>query len=532
MSSMQKIINALLLTGFGLCLLQIWLPEYYLTGDGPCHVYNAQILHDLWCNKNTSFYSRYYNVLYRPDPNWLSTVVLALLMFIAKGTTAEKIFLTLYVVVFTRGFYLLLRKISGNGSYWLLVIFFFVFPHELSKGFYNSSFSIAFYFWVVWSWLRFLEQKSITNAVMFFLFTTLLYFTHLLAFGFCAFTCAALVVSYGVATGADAKQRRQFIFEYAGLLAMLFAPFLLLMTMFTDQEGGLQLVIGHHFYRLVELIQFKYFVNVTHSEDYVAAAAGIILLLTFCAALTKFRIKTINKYDGLLISLGLTMFVYLFFPDNFLGRLILIALRVQPYVGILLACCIAYLLPETKFKKMAAVLLFACFAGLTAARVNCMVIASKGAADYVSAEQLIKPNSVVLPLDFAPAGLDDHGQKIADRNYLFSHASQYMGTTKSLIILDNYEANMGYFPVRWNGAVNPYFYLGKAEGIENAPPYARIAEYKQSAGVAIDYVLMWCYNDTFLRNDHFKALYAEINAGYHVAYTSPSGRTVLYELNR
>ena len=43
----------LLLAGYAICLLQIWLPGYYLTGDGPCHLYNAQILHDLWAGKKT-----------------------------------------------------------------------------------------------------------------------------------------------------------------------------------------------------------------------------------------------------------------------------------------------------------------------------------------------------------------------------------------------------------------------------------------------------------------------------------------------
>ena len=136
---MQKTINVLLFTGFALCLLQVWLPAYYLTGDGPSHLYNAQILHDAWCNENTGFYGRYYHIVYRPDPNWLSSMLLAMLLFAVKGAIAEKIFLTLYVALFVRGFYLLLAKIIGRNSYWLLAIFLFVFPHELAKGFYNSS---------------------------------------------------------------------------------------------------------------------------------------------------------------------------------------------------------------------------------------------------------------------------------------------------------------------------------------------------------------------------------------------------------
>jgi hypothetical protein len=533
--SSQKTINALLFTGFALCLLQVWLPAYYLTGDGPSHLYNAQILHDLWnYSKSTDFYLHYYHVVYRPDPNWLSTLILALLLFIAKGAVAEKIFLTLYVVLFVRGFYLLLAKIGGRNSYWLLVIFLFVFPHELAKGFYNSSLGIAFYFWVIWSWLQFLEKRSVINALVFFVFTALIYFTHLLAFGFAAFTCGALLIPYAMAEGqAEGKGRMKFIARHGGILLLLLAPFVVLMVLFTQGEGGLHLALTYHFYRLVELAQYKYLANVTTKEFMFTTVAGVVVLLLFCFAFIKYKLKAgVNKYDGLLISLLFAMIVYVCFPEAFMGRLILMTMRVQPLVGAMTVACIAYLVPEGKLKNIGALVLFMCFICLTAVRINCMAAVSRAEVDYVSAESYVKPNSVVLPLDFSPSGTDEHGEVIADWNFLFAHAAQYMGTTKPLVILDNYEANMGYFPVRWNDAVNPYAHLSKGEGIEGVPPYVFIAGYKQSAGVTIDYVLMWGYNPSFLQNEHFRELYAEITAGYHVVYTSASGKSVLLEVNR
>ena len=531
---MQKTINVLLFTGFALCLLQVWVPAYYLTGDGPSHLYNAQILHDVWCNKNTAFYSHFYHIVYRPDPNWLSSVLLALLLFVVKGAIAEKIFLTLYVALFIRGFYLLLAKIMGRNSYWLLAIFLFVFPHELAKGFYNSSLSVAFYFWVVWSWLRFMEKKSLANAVLFFVFTALIYFTHLLAFGFAAFTCAALLVSFAlVDQQAEVYGRMKFIARCGGILALMIAPFLVLMVFFTQGEGGLQLTLKCHFYRLVELAQFKYLANVTTREFIFTTVAGVIVLLLFCFAVIKYRFRAgLNRYDGLLASLLFATVIYICFPEAFMGRLILTTMRVQPIAGAMMVACVAYLVPEGQLKTIGAVLLFACFAGLTGLRINCIAAASRATVDYLSAENIIKPNSVVLPLDFSPSGTDDNGKVIADWNFLFAHTSQYMGNAKPLVILDNYEANMGYFPVRWNNAVNPYAHLSKEEGIEGVPPYASIVGYKQTTGVTIDYVLMWGYNPSFLQNEHFRELYAEISTGYHVVYTSPSGRSVLWEVNR
>jgi hypothetical protein len=148
--------------------------------------------------------------------------------------------------------------------------------------------------------------------------------------------------------------------------------------------------------------------------------------------------------------------------------------------------------------------------------------------DYLSAANYIKPYSVILPLDFFPCGKDAHGNVIADRNWLFSHASQYMGTEKPLIILDNYEANTGYFPLVWKEEVNPYHHLCTNGSIESQPPYATIGDYKNKTGVSIDYILMWCYDSSALKDADFRKLYAEINGEYHLVYTSQTGHIVLY----
>jgi hypothetical protein len=225
------------------------------------------------------------------------------------------------------------------------------------------------------------------------------------------------------------------------------------------------------------------------------------------------------------------MFVYLFFPEEFLGRLILITLRVQLFVFIVMACIISYMPPSEKLKRIAGIILFLCFLGLSIVRMQYQLSAAGAVADYVSGGRFIRSYSVVLPLDFSPGGKDKNNELIGDRNWLFSHASEYLGVTKPLIILDNYEANMGYFPLRWKDNVNPYFHLDKDAGIEAQPPNASIEEYKQKTGVSIDYVLMWCFDSSYLSNEHFRTLYAEINADYHQVYTSPTGRTTLFLRN-
>jgi hypothetical protein len=100
-----KLLYTLMIAGIAMCLAQIWWPHYYLTGDGACHLYNARVLHDMWNGIDTTFYSRFYDIGYNPNPNWLSNILLGIPMYFAKGPVAEKLFLTLYAGLVVGGFY-------------------------------------------------------------------------------------------------------------------------------------------------------------------------------------------------------------------------------------------------------------------------------------------------------------------------------------------------------------------------------------------------------------------------------------------
>lgn len=590
----------LLLLGVAICLLHIWAPAYYLTGDGPCHLYNARMLNDIWQGKQLPLYNRFYTLHYQPNPNWLSSAALAGMLYFMNGVVAEKVFLSVYVLLFVGGGYALMSAIARERTYWPLVILLFVFPHTLSKGFYNYTFSIAFYFWVVWVWIKMLQRVSVVRAVAFFLCTGLLFFTHLLSFGFAVFTCAALVVSHSATLPRHLRGSR-YLFRYWLLLAALVLPYMGIMVWFTNSQGGLQMALQPHLYRLIELIQFKYLVSLTHTEEPYAAVAGLVLLAAGIVLAAGFsRRHAAHKYDGLLLALAAAAIVYLFVPESFLGHLILINMRVQPYIFLLIAFCVAYRMPVGvvsyktaavvtaaiaalaavqlvylytaagmaaediaalqaivapnlvieagisiaifaaarfrisyyRLQNVAAFVLLFCFAGMSAERISCQVKASVAVSDYTSAAVHIREGAIILPLNFAPNGKGRNGAMIADRNFLFSHAADYLAADKSVVMLDNYEANMGYFPLQWRNEVNPYYHLSIGQGIEHTPPHASLKGYEEQSGVKVDYILLCGFDSSFLANDTFAAFYAEIARDYHVAHTSPLHTATLMERSR
>jgi len=532
MGNRNKIIQGLLAMGFIVCLLQVWLPGHYLTGDGPCHLYNAQVVHDLWVGEHVSLYHRFYALIYNPDPNCFTTFALTMLLFIAKGVTAEKLFLTLYLIIYIGGCYKLLFRIAGGLSWWLLAMFILVFPLTLAKGFYNFSFSIGVYFWVVWAWIRFMERRNTVTALVFFAFSILLFFTHLLPFVFGAFTCGALSLSFAVAGHASAKERMRVFVKNIVFLLLLLLPGLALMTLFMHNEAALGLRLKAHPYRLLELAQFKYNITLSNTEKLPSMMVGFsVMILCIIAAVYAAGHRRMHRYDGITAALLFAGLVYFLFPEDFMGRAIDMTIRMQPIVMVLAVCVLTFRLREGNVKTAGALLLFAGFGWLSAVRMSVMSDVSNALDEYLGVERMIKPGAVVLPLAFSKEGEHTDGKLIADRNSVFHHAAGYLGVGKEMILLDNYEANMGYFPVKWREEVNPYTYLSRGNGIEGVPPGGNIAAYKQATGVDIDHIIMWCYKPGYLDNGQFRNFYNEITAGYHLVYTSPTRRVLLYDRN-
>ena len=236
----------------------------------------------------------------------------------------------------------------------------------------------------------------------------------------------------------------------------------------------------------------------------------------------------LHRFDGFLLSMFFAAFLYFFFPDKLFGGSLFVV-RAQYLWGVFAVLAVGYLLPSGIAKQAAGVFFFSIFIWLSVIRINRLYPAADGISAIAAAGSHINPRSVVLPLNFAPAGLDAHGRTITDRNWIFVHAWQYLATEKPLIILDNYEANTGYFPLLWKDEVNPYHFLCTNGAMEATPPHASITEYTRKTGIAIDFVLLWCYDKKYLSDTAFAGLYSEITSNYNLVYTEPSGRVVLYE---
>ncbi len=171
------------------------------------------------------------------------------------------------------------------------------------------------------------------------------------------------------------------------------------------------------------------------------------------------------------------------------------------------------------------------FAGISDIRTSVIKKTSDAVTDFLSVREYLKPYSVVLPLNFAPNGIDLQGRVLTSMNWIFTHAQEYNGIYMPLIMLDNYEANTDYFPLRWNEDLNPFFHLCRGNGIEAYQPYAVIDQYRNIQKVRIDYIVMRGYAAERITDNDTRKLVEEINRDYKIVYRSPGNLTILYAYN-
>lgn len=512
-----------MISGALLCLLQIWLPDYYLTCDGPCHLYNASIVHELWRGNNTGFYNTFYQHTYTINPNSLTTYAMALLLFVAKGAVAEKLFLTAYAVIYLSGIWLLMRRMSGNNiSLWLSAGFIFIFTYALSKGFYNFSLGVGFWLWMVWAWIRYLDKLRLWALLVYFVFSSQTFFTHLLPFVFGLITTGSLLVSYGLA-GVTDKRRTLLNLVAWGAAA---TPFIIFTLLFTQKEGGLRLTLAPHPYRLLELIEFKYIINVVNTERPWALLAGAVIgtmvMVTIVRSISNFGW---HKYDGFVAALVIIAFVYTFFPEDFLGRAIIISIRAQLFVMLLATLVIGYRMKDGALKNAGGILLFASFVVLSVVRIKCRQDAAMALKGILDAGKMIPDRSIIFPIDRASGGVSADGNIIADRNAIFHHATHYIACGRPVIMVDNYEANTGYFPISWRTEANPYIHLSVNGGFENDPPTGDILNYEHVSEQKIGYVLV--RNSLPPADGPSAELRKQIDLNYEVIFTDAGHQTIL-----
>jgi hypothetical protein len=161
-------------------LAPIWGVIRFPSVDGPCHLYNAWVLHHL----HDPAYPRIaasFELSLSPVPNLLIQGVLWALLFVAPPVVAEKLLVTGYVLLFVTAAWIYAGVLDRRRSVHAFLALPFVYTFSAHFGFWNSVVAVPLMLLAIAFWWRERERPSLRFALELNALLLLCYFAHLVA---------------------------------------------------------------------------------------------------------------------------------------------------------------------------------------------------------------------------------------------------------------------------------------------------------------------------------------------------------------
>lgn len=516
-------------------LVPLWSVHYFLTGDGPCHLYNAKVLLDFFHGGEAkAFFNPWMFVNTQFEPNWFSHATMELMMGLGvEPYLAEKFLQTFYVLAFGLGLRFLIRQLNPNGVFLSTFGLLLTYHHVFQMGFYNYCCSLAIMFWATGFWLRYRNDWTTGRMLVQALGFVVLYFSHPigLVFSFLiigSVVFAELFINLFGKNGNTAERNIWKTFRGNALSLLLAAlPVFVLFAQYIFRRGFDPSPRNESNAAIwKELREFSALSTIMNDEKkWGIGVAVLFLLLALGGLAVKLERKNFRWTEVLFLVFGLSLLIYFKQPGGFSGAGILpIRLQLLPYLMLLLW------LASIDFPKWVQttvlMLTVVTFAGFMRIRFPHYRMASESAEEYASAASVIPNNVSVLPMSFDHNGRHSSGREVSDRIWLFMHAGDYIGTKKRVVMLGNYEAASHNFPLIWRWERNPFDRLGKdGSSFEAQPPIANLLDYpKNSNNATVDYVVTWCMDQKkFGDNPALQSMQQQLAQGYDLVFTSQNG---------
>lgn len=454
----------------GLSLIPILSYKFFPTLDGPAHLYNATLVSNMLFDNN-ELLNKYFTFNSIPVPNWSEYIFLMFFKIFLPAYRAEKIILILYVVGYAFAFRHLILTLSPANVFLSYLVFPFIFSFLLFLGFYNFSLAVVFLLLSITFWIKF-ERTGFTKKrgiILFFLFN-LTYFSHLFSFFWLLiFICLYMAMQFILNIIHKEDNYRNLIFACSKkILFFLIVSFIpiIFMLMYFHTNPAYQ---NKYYIDKVELIGWLKNIRpiiALHFQKEEAFTKKLIYLLggllsiviynkissiSFIGKTMKekgvaFLKSFVNITDVWLIAAVLLLYLYFHLPDGD-GAIGYVSVRLGYFFFIFLVLWISTQpLPKWLCIISAAVSLY-CHFKLNNFYTKEEEKLNQVALECNNASEQISSNSVVLPLNFS-----DH--------WLHGHYSNYLGIDKPMVILENYESSLGWFPLKWNDKEIPITRFG------------------------------------------------------------------------
>ena len=512
-------------------LAPLWAFSVFPSQDGPSHVANARILLSLLTGRGGEWAS-IYRVNLEPFPNWFTHASLAGLLSVLGPVAAEKLFLTAYVLALVASFRFALSVLRPEAAALFGVVLPFVYDEALHLGYYNRGFASVPLLLVLGFWIRRRGRLGGRGTAVLGMLLLWLYFCAAAALLVTLLSLASLLVAVtldergrGLPDWTLSLRRR-----LLGLGAASLAPLVLLARFQTLQSGGIAGAGPGGLERLRGLLTLEWLVSLDAREIWLstalAAALAVVLLATVAA-----RGARLHWHDALLVAAALCTVGYFWAPSVRVAgtgpwggsghdRLAL-------YVPLLLLLWLGAQPLSRRLRRLLLVSTIGVSLGLLAVRLPRYAELDAHLREYLSIGPWLPEGATLLPLGFAHQGRFDDGRPIAERTWPFRHAASWFVASLGVVNVDDYEAEVPFFPVVLRPGYDPYRLLGSS--LDRLPGCVRLDRFNRLAPRPAEFVLLWGARWAARGDPCAERLFTIVRTQYQHVYTSlPRGQAELY----
>ena len=523
-------------------LIPIWAFDYFPSQDGPAHIENASVIRN-YHHPDGSILRTYYTFNKKFTPTWFGHLILVGLMYIVPALIAEKIFLTLYVILFPISVRYALSAMRSDNSFLAYMSFPFIYNYTLHLGFYSFCLSLSLYFFMLGYWLKNQDHFNFQRILILTFLSLLLYFFHVVSLAMAYLGIAILTiwqVSMDFVCDEHSIKSRctklwKILSRRALTVFIAFLPTLILLMIFMQPRGTkitLSRSFGETLYMLRDLLQIEALVSFQRPEFWLSLALGIVFWAVFLhIVISKTVHRQFDRADGILFVILAYVLIFMLSPEG-IGKFGIITPRLNLYpFFVLLIWFGAY--PYHEIVKRTIILVT-----IAITLTSWGFLMTKYAElndymeEYLSGQELIQPNSTLLPVSFSSNGFSPDGKTLAYKAKPFLHTSGYIAAEKNVVEFTNYEAGeFDWFPMVFREELNPYLHIAiDYYGLEEEPPRIEFLTYPERTGGQVDYVLVWAVKEHQLNLEAARSIFRQIEEGFRLIYTSPRyGMMKLYQ---
>jgi hypothetical protein len=415
--------------------------RFFITCDGPAHLYNANLLLNFF-NGADPVVSSYFELNAYPVPNWIGHLILAFLNTFLPVEAVEKVFLFIYFIAFIYSFKYLVQSFNKDIGVFALLILPFAMSVFLNAGFYDFCLSFIFLFLSIGFFVRHHQNMSLKKGLMLALFLILLYFSHVTITLFAiSFLFLFLVWQIFLEKELLSKEKFKLIFRNSISLLLVCLPVLIFIFFYSRLHTP---EIKFEYLDNSSLLKMLFNISplVGHGPGEFFYTRIYLFILTFLIVFflvkkywsdkIKFKLK---KEDVFVIAAIILLIFYFILPDGdtkggYISARILYLFYLMIFIRVILMDFPNWL------KNDALIVMVVTFYFHVNLNNGGQAKLNKWAKMTVEAGEFIRPNSVVLPINCST-----HWQAV--------HLPKYLGAKKSIVLLENYEAGHVYFPIVW-----------------------------------------------------------------------------------